>query len=73
MKATRAVYRIQRFWRDQVFYHRLSFHKMITHELRLFTGTSFLMPTEIYSKITEICELGKKISLYNDLHILIDR
>ena len=27
MKKTRAILRIQRFWRDRVFYHRFSFQK----------------------------------------------
>lgn len=44
MKITRAVLRIQNFWRNRRFYHRLSFQKNIAHQLKIFTTNSFLFP-----------------------------
>lgn len=73
MKATRAVYRIQRFWRDQVFYHRMSFHKTMFHQLKLFTDNSIMIPTSLYNVIEEVCSSENKVMLYDKIQIFLNR
>lgn len=70
MKKTRAILRIQRFCRDRVFYHRLSFQKSMVHELKLFQSNSFLLPHRLYRIINFIISPKNKTPLYSNLSLL---
>ena len=67
MKKTRAILRIQRFWRDRVFYHRFSFQKAMNQELKLYISNSILLKKEIYMKINDLMEQSDKIPLFKTL------
>ena len=73
MKKTRAILRIQRFWRDRVFYHRLSFQNSMTHELKLFQSNSILLRKQVYMKVNDIISTHKKMPLYKKLAIMCHR
>lgn len=67
MKKTRAAMRIQRFYRDRVFYHRLSFQRNLSNQINIFKSNSFYLHKSIYHNILELTSQLKKMSLYQGL------
>ena len=67
MKKTRAAMRIQRFYRDRIFYHRLSFQRNLSNQINLFKSNSFYLHKSIYHNILDLTSQLKKISLYQGL------
>ena len=51
MKKTRALLKVQRFFRDRIFYHRIAFQKNFPLQLKLFNTSSFYLHKEIYKSI----------------------
>lgn len=65
MKKTRAALRIQRFCRDLVFYHRLSFQRNIDYQLKVYNIESIMIPCDLYKRLPDIC--GYPSQLYQGL------
>ena len=56
--------------RDRVFYHRLSFQKILSNHIKLFKTNSFYLLKEIYYKMIELCDQNKKVRLYKGVRLL---
>ena len=67
MKKTRAILKIQRFFRDRVFYHRLAFQKNLSNQIKLFKSNHFYLHENIYNNILALTAQEKKISLYHGI------
>lgn len=64
MKKTRAVLRIQYFWRNNNFYHRQCFNKNIYNDLKCWEGIAFYLPCSMYMQIQELFYCGFDNELY---------